>query len=96
MEYDSSQKWETKSITVLLRYNPILAPLFVTTKLLWSGLGYWEKGDRAERTVSIAILNSRCRLAVFAEFADIAENMLDDLPIIWASTPAREIGYILG
>ncbi len=28
-----------------------------------------------------------------AAFADVAENALDDLPIIWASTPAREIGY---
>ncbi len=28
-----------------------------------------------------------------AAFADVAENALDDPPIIWASTPAREIGY---
>ncbi|MNI79665.1 Maltose regulon regulatory protein MalI [compost metagenome] len=30
-----------------------------------------------------------------AAFADVAENALDDLPIIWASTPAREMGYTL-
>lgn len=28
-----------------------------------------------------------------AGFADVAENALDDIPIIWASTPAREMGY---
>jgi LacI family transcriptional regulator of maltose regulon len=28
-------------------------------------------------------------------FADVAENALDDLPIVWATTPAREMGYTL-
>lgn len=26
-------------------------------------------------------------------FADVGENALDDLPIVWATTPAREMGY---
>ena len=30
-----------------------------------------------------------------AGFADVAENALDDIPIIWACTPAREMGYTL-
>lgn len=28
-------------------------------------------------------------------FADVAENALDDLPIVWATMPAREMGYSL-
>ena len=28
-------------------------------------------------------------------FADVGENALDDLPIVWATTPAREMGYTL-
>ena len=29
-------------------------------------------------------------------FADVGENALDDLPIVWATTPAREMGYAGG
>jgi LacI family transcriptional regulator of maltose regulon len=28
-------------------------------------------------------------------FADVGENALDDLPIVWATTPAREMGHTL-
>ncbi|VTP67450.1 DNA-binding transcriptional repressor MalI [Leclercia adecarboxylata] len=28
-------------------------------------------------------------------FADVSENALDDLPIVWATTPAREMGHTL-
>lgn len=28
-------------------------------------------------------------------FADVGENALNDLPIVWATTPAREMGYTL-
>jgi len=30
-----------------------------------------------------------------AAFADVTESALDELPIIWVTTPAREMGYTL-
>lgn len=92
MECASSQKQAAESITALLRYNPTISAVVCYNETI--AMGAWFGLLRAGRQSGESGVDRYFEQQVsLAAFADVAENALDDLPIIWASTPAREIGY---
>lgn len=94
VECASSQKQAAESITALLRYNPTISAVVCYNETI--AMGAWFGLLRAGRQSGESGVDRYFEQQVsLAAFADVAENALDDLPIIWASTPAREIGYTL-
>ncbi len=92
VECASSQKQAAESITALLRYNPTISAVVCYNETI--AMGAWFGLLRAGRQSGESGVDRYFEQQVsLAAFADVAENALDDLPIIWASTPAREIGY---
>ncbi|HCD1276348.1 TPA: Mal regulon transcriptional regulator MalI [Citrobacter amalonaticus] len=94
MECASSQKQAAEAIGALLRRNPTISAVVCYNETIamgaWFGLmrAGWQSGEVGvdryfEQQVSLGA------------FADVAENALDDLPIVWATMPAREMGYSL-
>lgn len=94
VECASSQKQAAESITALLRYNPTISAVVCYNETI--AMGAWFGLLRAGRQSGESGVDRYFEQQMsLAAFADVAENALDDLPIIWASTPAREIGYTL-
>ncbi|EHJ82336.1 Maltose regulon regulatory protein malI, partial [Salmonella enterica subsp. enterica serovar Baildon str. R6-199] len=94
VECASSQKQAAESITALLRYNPTISAVVCYNETI--AMGAWFGLLRAGRQSGESGVDRYFEQQVsLAAFADVAENALDDLPIICASTPAREIGYTL-
>lgn len=91
---DAQNILAAESITALLRYNPTISAVVCYNETI--AMGAWFGLLRAGRQSGESGVDRYFEQQVsLAAFADVAENALDDLPIIWASTPAREIGYTL-
>ncbi len=94
LECASSQKQAAEAITALLRHNPTISAVVCYNETI--AMGAWFGLMKAGRqSGEIGVDRYFEQQISLAAFADVAENSLDDLPIIWASTPAREIGYTL-
>ncbi|MBJ9171715.1 Mal regulon transcriptional regulator MalI [Citrobacter koseri] len=94
LECASSQKQAAEAITALLRHNPTISAVVCYNETI--AMGAWFGLMKAGRqSGEIGVDRYFEQQISLAAFADVAENALDDLPIIWASTPAREIGYTL-
>lgn len=94
LECASSQKQAAEAITALLRHNPTISAVVCYNETI--AMGAWFGLMKAGRqSGEIGVDRYFEQQISLAAFADVAENVLDDLPIIWASTPAREIGYTL-
>ncbi|POT57463.1 Mal regulon transcriptional regulator MalI [Citrobacter amalonaticus] len=94
IECASSQKLAAEAITALLRHNPTISAVVCYNETIAMGawFGLLRAGRQSGETGVDRYFEQQISLAAFA---DVAESALDDLPIIWASTPAREIGYTL-
>lgn len=94
LECVSSQKQAAEAITALLRHNPTISAVVCYNETI--AMGAWFGLMRAGRQSGESGVDRYFEQQIsLAAFADVAEHALDDLPIVWASTPAREIGYTL-
>jgi LacI family transcriptional regulator of maltose regulon len=94
LECASSQKQAAEAVTALLRHNPTISAVVCYNETI--AVGAWFGLMKAGRqSGEIGVDRYFEQQISLAAFADVAENALDDLPIIWASTPARELGYTL-
>ncbi|MNE67537.1 Maltose regulon regulatory protein MalI [compost metagenome] len=78
----------------LLSSNPTISAVICYNDII--AMGAWFGLIRAGRQTGEggveAFFDHQVALGAFA---DVGENALDDLPIVWATTPAREMGYTL-
>lgn len=94
LECASSQKQAAEAITALLRHNPTISAVVCYNETI--AMGAWFGLLRAGRQSGESGVDRYFEQQVsLAAFTDAAEDALDDLPIIWASIPARDIGYSL-
>ncbi|QMI05111.1 Mal regulon transcriptional regulator MalI [Citrobacter sp. RHB25-C09] len=94
LECASSQKQAAEAITALLRRNPTISAVVCYNETI--AMGAWFGLMRAGRQSGEGGVDRYFEQQVsLGAFADVAENALDDLPIVWATTPAREMGYTL-
>ncbi|XPE53367.1 hypothetical protein ACNKHX_10045 [Shigella flexneri] len=82
------------AITALLRHNPTISAVVCYTKLLrWGhGLVLLKAGRQSGESELIRHFQQQVSLAAFT---DATPTTLDDIPVTWASTPARELGTTL-
>ncbi|MDN8600156.1 Mal regulon transcriptional regulator MalI [Citrobacter enshiensis] len=94
LECVSSQKQAAEAITALLRHNPTISAVVCYNETIAMGawFGLMRAGRQSGESGVDRYFDQQISLAAFA---DVAEHALDDLPIVWACTPAREIGYTL-
>ncbi|MDA8480041.1 Mal regulon transcriptional regulator MalI [Citrobacter sp. Awk 4] len=94
LECASSQKQAAEAITALLRHNPTISAVVCYNETIAMGawFGLMRAGRQSGESGVDRYFDQQISLAAFA---DVAEHALDDLPIVWACTPAREIGYTL-
>jgi LacI family transcriptional regulator of maltose regulon len=94
LECASSQKQAAEAVMALLRHNPTISAVVCYNETI--AVGAWFGLMKAGRqSGEIGVDRYFEQQISLAAFADVAESALDDLPIIWASTPARELGYTL-
>ncbi len=95
LECESSQKQAAEAMTGLLRQNPTITAVLCYNNVVATGAWFrsvtgW-KTERGEDGVE-SYFEQRVALAAFA---DVPEAALDDLPLTWVTTPAREMGKSL-
>lgn len=94
VECDNSQKLAAEAIGALLRRNPTISAVICYNETI--AMGAWFGLLRAGRQSGEGSVETFFEQQVaLAAFANLPENALDDLPIVWAVTPAREMGYML-
>ena len=94
MECESSQKKAAEAIGTLLRTSPTISAVICYNDVI--AMGAWFGLIRAGRQSGEGGVETFFGHQVaLGAFADVGENALDDLPIVWATTPAREMGYTL-
>jgi len=90
IECETSQKQASQALTQLLRHNPTITAVVCYNNVVamgaWLGLmrAGWQSGEHA-----VDYYDKRVALAAFA---DVPEKDLDDAPMSWVITPAREMG----
>ncbi|MCS2159188.1 Mal regulon transcriptional regulator MalI [Scandinavium sp. H11S7] len=90
VECETSQKQASQALTQLLRHNPTITAVVCYNNVVamgaWLGLmrAGWQSGEHA-----VDYYDKRVALAAFA---DVPEKDLDDAPMSWVITPAREMG----
>lgn len=91
VECEASQKQASQALIQLLRHNPTITAVVCYNSVVamgaWLGLmrSGWQSGDEGvdsyyEKSVALAA------------FAEVPESELDDAPMSWVITPAREMG----
>ena len=94
VECVSSQKQAAEAITALLRHNPTISAVVCYNETI--AMGTWFGLLRAGRQSGESGVDRYFEQQVsLAGFTDVVQTTLEDLPIIWASTPARELGFTL-
>jgi len=94
VECESSQKKAAEAMGALLRSNPTISAVICYNDII--AMGAWFGLLRAGRQSGEGGVETFFDQQVaLGAFADVGENALDDLPIVWATTPAREMGYTL-
>ena len=91
LECESSQKLAAEAIAGLLRHNPTISAVLCYNSVIAMGawFGLMRAGMQSGEDSVESYYEQRVALAAFA---DVAENALDDLPLTWVTTPAREMG----
>lgn len=94
LDCESSQKQAADAIADLLRRNPTISAVLCHNATV--AMGAWFGLMRAGRHGGTDAIDSYYdRQVALAAFADLPEAALDDLPVTWVTTPAREIGQAL-
>ncbi|MBV8041585.1 Mal regulon transcriptional regulator MalI [Pluralibacter sp.] len=92
VECESSQRQAAESFSHLLRHNPTITAVVCYNNVVamgaWLGMlrSGWQSGDES----LASYYEQRVALAAFAE---VPENALEDAPMSWVITPAREMGH---
>ncbi len=95
IECESSQKQAADAITTLLKHNPTITAVLCHNNTI--AMGAWFGLLRAGRQSGEGSFDSYYdRHVALAAFAEVMDDELDDLPLTWASTPAREVGRSAG
>ncbi len=94
LECESSQKQAAEAMTGLLRQNPTITAVLCYNNVVATGawFGLLRAGRQSGEDGVESYFEQRVALAAFA---DVPEAALDDLPLTWVTTPAREMGKSL-
>ncbi len=92
LECESSQKQAAEAITALLRHNPTISAVLCYNSVIAMGawFGLMRAGKQSGEDSVESYFEQRVALAAFA---DVPETALDDVPLTWVTTPAREMGH---
>ncbi|WNN50198.1 Mal regulon transcriptional regulator MalI [Siccibacter colletis] len=94
LECEPSQKQAAEAISDLLRRNPTISAVLCHNSTV--AMGAWFGLMRGGRQGGEGGMESYYdRQVALAAFAEVPEAALDDLPVTWVTTPAREIGHTL-
>ena len=91
LECETSQKQASEAITGLLRHNPTISAVLCYNSVIAMGawFGLMRAGKQSGEDSVESYFEQRVALAAFA---DVPEKALDDVPLTWVTTPAREMG----
>ncbi|WP_447354895.1 Mal regulon transcriptional regulator MalI [Klebsiella quasipneumoniae] len=91
LECESSQKQAAEAMTALLGQNPTITAVVCYNNVVATGawFGLLRAGRQSGEDGVDSYFEQRVALAAFA---DVPEAALDDLPLTWVTTPAREMG----
>lgn len=91
VECEASQKQASQALTQLLRRNPTITAVICYNSVVAMGawLGLLRTGRQSGEEGVDSYYDKRVALAAFAE---VPEKDLDDAPMSWVITPAREMG----
>lgn len=94
LECESSQKQAAEAMAGLLRQNPTITAVLCYNNVVATGawFGLLRAGRQSGEDGVESYFEQRVALAAFA---DVPEAALDDLPLTWVTTPAREMGKTL-
>lgn len=94
LECSSSQKLAAEAITALLRHNPTISAVVCYNETIAMGawFGLLKAGRQSGESGVDRYFEQQVSLAAFT---DVTQTALDDFPIVWACTPARELGFTL-
>ncbi|EGJ97220.1 periplasmic binding s and sugar binding domain of the LacI family protein [Escherichia coli DEC6E] len=94
LECTSSQKQAAEAITALLRHNPTISAVVCYNETIAMGawFGLLKAGRQSGESGVDRYFEQQVSLAAFT---DATPTTLDDIPVTWASTPARELGITL-
>lgn len=91
VECDASQKQAAEAISTLLRHNPTITAVVCYNNVV--AMGAWLGVLRSGRQSGDGSLDSYYEQKVtLAAFAEVQEAALEDAPVSWVITPAREMG----
>ncbi|WP_318368575.1 Mal regulon transcriptional regulator MalI [Enterobacter sp.] len=94
IECGASQKQAAEAITALLRLNPTISAVICYNEVI--AMGAWFGLMRAgKQTGEDGVERYFDQHVALAAFADVPEEALDDVPVSWVTTPARELGQSL-
>ena len=94
VECGASQKQAAEAITHLLCHNPTISAVICYNETVATGawFGLMRSGKLVGEDGVERYFDQHVSLAAFA---DVPEEALDDLPVTWVTTPAREMGQRL-
>jgi LacI family transcriptional regulator of maltose regulon len=94
VECESSQKLAAEAMASLLRQNPTITAVLCYNNVIATGawFGLMRAGRQSGEDSVESYFEQRVALAAFAE---VPESALDDVPLTWVTTPAREMGQSL-
>ena len=93
-QLSQSMKQAAEAMTGLLRQNPTITAVLCYNNVVATGawFGLLRAGRQSGEDGVESYFEQRVALAAFA---DVPEAALDDLPLTWVTTPAREMGKSL-
>ncbi|POP47171.1 Mal regulon transcriptional regulator MalI [Superficieibacter electus] len=94
VECESSQKQAAEAVGILLRQNPTISAILCYNSVVAMGawFGLLRAGKHGDESGIERYFEQQVALAAFA---DVPERALDDIPISWVITPAKEMGESL-
>lgn len=94
IECDASQKQAAEAMMFLLRKNPTITAVLCYNRVIATGawFGLLRAGRQSGEDSVESYFEQRIALAAFTE---TPESALDDIPLTWVTTPAREMGQNL-
>lgn len=94
VECGSSQQQAAEAMIALLRQNPTISAVLCYNSVIATGawFGLLRAGRQSGEGSVESYFEQRIALAAFAE---VPEAALDDVPLTWVTTPAREMGNSL-
>ncbi|BDH46095.1 Mal regulon transcriptional regulator MalI [Salmonella enterica subsp. enterica serovar Choleraesuis] len=91
IECDNSHRQAAEALGALLRHNPTISAVVCHNATIATGawLGLLRAGRQGGERSMESYFDRQLALGAFAE---VGETALDDIPVSWVTTPAREMG----